>query len=62
MFVYITSCRINDSRQHWKNIIARIQSLDNIDHSLYICQFHFDPNDLIHGQNKITLRKNAIPM
>lgn len=43
------------------DIIALYQPLDT-SHILYVCQLHFNPDDLQHGQNKITLRKNANPM
>lgn len=54
------SFRINDAKNEWKNIIRQHQELNKTG-KLYICDLHFNEEDIQRHKTKTTLRKNAIP-
>lgn len=56
----IKSFRITVARKEWINIIKQHQSI-NENHKLYICDLHFNPEDIKVKNSKTSLLKNAVP-
>lgn len=50
--------RINNGRKEWINVIKMHQPLNEID-GLYVCDLHFDPENIQKHKTKVTLRRNA---
>lgn len=52
--------RIENSRKGWIDIIRKYQALDE-SYQLYICDLHFNQNELRKTNKKTTLYKSANP-
>lgn len=58
---YLLSIRIKgEDRQKWIPIIAAQQRLKK-GKSIYICDLHFDPNDLVKNGKTLRPKKNILP-
>lgn len=51
---------MSSSGKEWIAEIKRYQSL-NENGDLYVCDLHFNPNDITKNTKKTILRKNAVP-
>lgn len=53
--------RINDGRTAWLTLIREHQPINKIGRTLYICDLHFNANDIKKSSKKTVLNKNAVP-
>lgn len=59
-FFLYTYPRINDGRKKWINIIKRLQPLPT-NKRLFVCDLHFNSNDIRKSASHTSLKKDALP-
>lgn len=57
LFFFVLSCRVG---REWVDVIKRHQPISE-NSQIYICDLHFDLNDICKGKTKSTVRKGAVP-
>lgn len=61
MLFYYILCRVNGKeRQKWIPMIQKHQTL-NLNQTIYICDLHFNPNDLYRHGDSLRPKKNVSP-